>query len=78
MESYKEEYNNLLKRYYAGEKYIAEHLDEYDKYLPVLLDIETKINQALKKLEKVNNIIEIYNIKDSDIILNGFRNGFNK
>lgn len=68
MESYKEEYNNLLKRYYAGEKYIAEHFDEYDKYLPVLLDIETKIN----------NIIEIYNIKDSDIILNGFRNGFNK
>lgn len=68
MESYKEEYNNLLKRYYVGEKYIAEHLDEYDKYLPVLLDIETKIN----------NIIEIYNIKDSDIILNGFRNGFNK
>ena len=64
----REEYNNLLKRYYAGEKYIAEHLDEYDKYLPVLLDIETKIN----------NIIEIYNIKDSDIILNGFRNGFNK
>lgn len=68
MEQYKEEYNALLKRYYNGEKYIANHLDECDKYLPVLLDIEVQLN----------NIIEIYNITDNDIILNGFKNSFKK
>lgn len=68
MEEYKKEYNTLLERYYKGEEYISNHLDEFDKYFPILLDIETKLN----------NIIEIYNITDSDIILNGFKNGFNK
>ncbi|MGN1327646.1 MAG: hypothetical protein ACI4VQ_06215 [Clostridia bacterium] len=62
MDSYKIEYNNLLKRYYNGCDFLKENPDEINKYLSLLLNI----------LDKLNIIIEKYKITDSNIILNGF------
>ncbi len=63
MESYKMEYNNLLKRYYNGCKYLEDNPDKFEEYLSLLLNIR----------EKLDIIIEKYNIYNSDIILNGFK-----
>lgn len=63
MESYKEEYNNLLKRYYNGCDYLEKNPQECDKYLDLLLNI----------LEKINIMIEENNITDKEIILHGFK-----
>lgn len=62
MESYKQEYNYLLKRYYNGCEYIKNHLEESEKLMPELLKI----------LDKMNIILDENNINDSNIILNGF------
>lgn len=62
MEQYKQEYNNLLKRYKNGCKYLEEHPEE-EKYLKNLLQI----------LEDMNKILSKYNIDNEDIILNGFK-----
>lgn len=64
MESYKEEYNKLLNRWYKGLEYIEKHPDEEIKYAPELIKIQ-------KRLE---NMIEIYYIKDEETILKGFKN----
>lgn len=63
MESYKEEYNNLLKRYYNGCDYLEKNPQECEKYLDLLLNI----------LENINIMIEENNITDKNIILNGFK-----
>ena len=64
MEKYKQEYNNLLKRYYNGCKYLSENPQDFEKFLPELLKI----------LENINIIIVQQNITDSDIALKGFKN----
>lgn len=63
MEKYKQEYNNLLKRYYNGCKYLSENPQEIEKFLPELLKI----------LENINIIIDEKDITDSNIISNGFK-----
>lgn len=63
MEKYKQEYNNLLKRYYNGCKYLNENPQEIEKFMPELLKI----------LENINIIIDEKDIADSNIISNGFK-----
>lgn len=63
MESYKIEYNRLLERYYNGCKYLETNRDEIDKHLDLLLNIQ----------DKLNKMIEEYNITDNNAILNGFK-----
>ena len=62
MESYKEEYNHLLKRFYNGCEYLEKHPQENEKLMPELLKI----------LDKMNIILVEHCIDNSDIILNGF------
>ena len=63
MEAYKIEYNKLLERYYNGCKYLEENRDEIEKHLDLLLNIQNKLDIMIEK----------YNIKDTNIILNGFK-----
>lgn len=63
MESYKQEYNNLLKRYYNGCKYLSENPKEIEKFMPELLKI----------LENINIIIVQNDITNKDIMLKGFK-----
>lgn len=63
MEKYKQDYNNLLNRYYNGCKYLKTNPDEFEKYLDLLLNIQKELDIMITK----------YNIKDSNIILNGFK-----
>ena len=63
METYKVEYNKLLERYYNGCKYLETNRDEIEKHLDLLLNIQNKLDIMIEK----------YNIKDKDIILNGFK-----
>ena len=62
MESYQEEYNKLLERYYNGCKYLEQHRDEIDRHLDLLLEIQNNLNKILEKNK----------ITDTNIILNGF------
>lgn len=64
MEDYKIKYNKLLKRYYNGCEYLSKNPDAPQKDLDLLLHIK----------DELNIIIEKYNITDSNIILNGFKN----
>ena len=52
------EYNHTLNRYYNGCNYIEEHLEEADKYLPVVLELLGKINNLLEKIQKKQLISE--------------------
>ena len=63
METYKVEYNKLLERYYNGCKYLEINKDEFEKYSNLLLNIR----------DKLDIMIEKYNITDKEIILNGFK-----
>lgn len=63
MESYKVEYNKLLERYYNGCNYLETNRNEIEKHLDLLLNIQNKLDIMIEK----------YNIKDKDIILNGFK-----
>lgn len=63
MESYKIEYNKLLERYYNGCNYLETNRDEIEKHLDLLLNIQNKLDIMIEK----------YNIKDTNIILNGFK-----
>jgi len=56
-------YNEILQRYYNGCNYIAEHIEEVDKYLPTVLDLLNKLNSIIKK---------IGNMTDKEI-LEGFK-----
>ncbi len=59
----KELYNKILQRYYNGCNYIEEHIEEVDKYLPVVKELLDKLN---KILEKIPNVTE-------EEVLNGFK-----
>ena len=63
MDTYKVEYNKLLERYYNGCKYLETNRDEIEKHLDLLLNIQNKLDIMIEK----------YNIKDTNIILNGFK-----
>ncbi len=63
MESYKIEYNNLLQRYYNGCEYLKNNPNQERKYLSLLLNIQKNLDIMIEK----------YNITDSNIILNGFK-----
>ena len=63
MDKLKQTYNKLLQRYYNGCNYIEEHLEEADKYLPIVQELLNKIN---KILEKIPNATE-------EEVLNGFK-----
>lgn len=63
MEIYKIEYNKLLERYYNGCKYLEENRNEIEKHLDLLLNIQNKLDIMIEK----------YNITNSEIILNGFK-----
>lgn len=63
MQLYKQQYNNLLKRYYNGCKYLKEHPEENEKFMPELLKI----------LDKLNIILKEHPTKDNEEILNGFK-----
>ena len=53
----------LLKRYYNGCKYLENNPDKFEEYLSLLLNIREKLDISIEK----------YNIYNSDIILNGFK-----
>lgn len=61
MKKLKELYNKTLKRYYNGCNYIAEHIEEEDKYLP----------EVLKLLDILNQVLEIIPATEREI-LEGF------
>lgn len=63
MDSYKIEYNNLLKRYYNGCEFLKKNPEKFDDYFKLLLNIHKKLNIMIEK----------YNIKDKDVILKGFK-----
>lgn len=43
-------YNQTLQRYYNGCNYIAEHIEEVDKYLPVIEGLLNKLNLLIKQI----------------------------
>lgn len=63
MDKLKQEYNKTLQRYYNGCNYIKEHLDEADKYLPIVLTLLNNINEILNRIPN----------KTKEEIMNGFR-----
>lgn len=63
MDKLKQEYNKTLQRYYNGCNYIKEHLDEADKYLPIVLTLLNNINGILNRIPN----------KTKEEIMNGFR-----
>lgn len=63
MDKLKQEYNKTLQRYYNGCDYIKEHLDEADKYLPIVLTLLNNINGILNRIPN----------KTKEEIMNGFR-----
>lgn len=64
MEQYKIEYNKLLNRFNNGCKYLTEHPDEEQKYLPELLSIAEKMERILGKHPSYTQ----------DELINGFKN----
>lgn len=50
MTKLKELYNKILQRYYNGCNYIEQHLDEADKYLPVVNELLNRLNLIIKKI----------------------------
>lgn len=59
----KELYNKVLQKYYAGCNYIEEHIQEVDKYLPVVQELLNKLNRILEKIPEATE----------EEILNGFK-----
>lgn len=55
MENLKQLYNQILNRYYNGCNYIEEHIEEVDKYLPVVKELLNKLNWII---EKIGNMTE--------------------
>lgn len=52
------EYNNTLNRYYNGCNYIEEHIEEENRYLPVVLELLNKVNLLLKKIQEKQLVTE--------------------
>lgn len=46
----KQEYNQILQRYYNGCNYIEEHIEEADKYLPAVKNLLNKLNLIIKQI----------------------------
>lgn len=63
METYREEYNTLLARYYKGCNYIKNHPEESEKLIPELLKI----------LKKMNIILAEHPADNDEEVLNGFK-----
>lgn len=55
MSNLKQEYNQILQRYYNGCNYIAEHIEEMDKYLPAVKELLNRLNLLI---EKIGNMTE--------------------
>lgn len=55
MQNIKELYNQTLQRYYNGCNYIAEHIEEVDKYLPIVKELLNRLNLII---EKIGNMTE--------------------
>lgn len=55
MQDVKRLYNKTLQRYYNGCNYIAEHIEEVDKYLPAVMELLNKLNLII---EKIGNMTE--------------------
>lgn len=63
MEKWKQDYNNLLKRYNNGIDYLQKHPNELDKWSPELFKI----------MNSLDDMISTYNIKENNI-LEGYEN----
>ena len=65
MNKLKQEYNHILQRYYNGCNYIEEHIEEADKYLPVVKELLNKLNLIIKKIGNVKEreMLEGFNIE---------------
>lgn len=59
----KNTYNKILQRYYNGCNYISEHLEEVEKYLPIVQELLNKLNKILEKIPEATE----------EEILNGFK-----
>lgn len=62
MTELKQRYNYILQRYYNGCNYLLENPKEWDKYLPVVLELLDELNKILEKIEATK-----------EEILNGFK-----
>lgn len=60
----KKEYNELLKRYYAGCEYCSNHIKEANKWLPELLKILDNINLCLDKIKANEGEINDFEIEE--------------
>lgn len=60
----KQDYNQTLQRYYNGCNYIAEHIEEVDKYLPVVKELLNRLNLII---EKIGNMTEKEILEGFDI-----------
>lgn len=49
-------YNYLLNRYNKGCDYLSEHINEIDKWLPELLEIQENLNLTLNEIKKHENV----------------------
>lgn len=56
-------YSQTLKKFYNGCNYISEHVEEVDKYLPVILKLKTILEKILEKITEATE----------EEILNGFK-----
>lgn len=63
MESYKQEYNTLLKRYYKGCNYLKDNPQESEKLMPELLKILDKMNIILADNPATNEEDILYGFK---------------
>lgn len=50
MQDVKRLYNKTLQRYYNGCNYIAEHIEEVDKYLPAVKELLNRLNLIIQKI----------------------------
>ena len=62
----KGEYNNTLNRYYNGCNYLEEHINEENKYMPLLLELLAKIEKLIDKIQKIQ-------VVTTEEILGGFK-----
>lgn len=65
MEEKKTEYNKTLQRYYNGCNYIEEHIEEIDKYIPIVYELLKKLNKIIEKIGNMTEkeILEGFNIE---------------
>lgn len=59
------EYNNVLNRYYNGCNYLIDNPNEFDKYINIIMELKSKLDELINIIIKRQNITE-------DEILGGF------